>query len=148
MSREIANTGYGLTGNGIVAADSNAQALHFYTNVVNTNFVLTDQGENVTFYFEPTSQSILRYDANGLAAGTGQTSVLINRVSSVRFRYFDYTGASATGTLVANPTVNTARIEIQLTVNLENIREQVNPQAVVLTSDVTLRNSPYMLQQY
>jgi prepilin-type N-terminal cleavage/methylation domain-containing protein len=148
MSREIANSGYGLTGNGIIAADSNAQNLHFYSNVLNTNSVLTDPGENLTFYFEPTSQSILRYDANGLGAGSGQVSVLINRVSSVNFQYFDYTGASAVGTLVTTPTTNTARVRITLTVNLERVSEQVNPQAVVLTSDVTLRNSRYMLLQY
>jgi hypothetical protein len=132
-----------LAGNGIVYADSNLTQLHILANVINTNAVLTDSGENVTFYFEPTSQSILRYDAND-----GGTSVLINRVSNVNFQYFDYTGSSATGTQVTSPTVNTGRVRIILTVSLDQVQGQANPQNVVLVSDVTLRNSPYMLQQY
>jgi type II secretory pathway pseudopilin PulG len=143
MSREIADSGYGLSGNGILYSDSNLTKLHILSNVVNTNGVLTDSGENITFFFDPTTQSILRYDAND-----GGTSVLINRVSNVNFQYFDYTGASATGTQVNPPTVNTARVRIILTVSLDRVLGQANPQSVVLTSDVTLRNSPYMLQQY
>jgi hypothetical protein len=116
--------------------------------VINTNAAVTDPGENITYYFEPTSQSILRYDANGNGVNLPQTSVLINRISSVSFQYFDYTGASAVGTAVNPPTVNTGRVRITLTVSMENVRDQVNPQSVVLVSDVTLRNSPYMLLQY
>lgn len=148
MSREIANSGYGTISNGLVYADSNLQRLHAISNVVNTNAVVTDPGENITYYFEPTSQSILRYDANGSGVNVPQTSVLINRISSVNFQYFDYTGSSAVGTAVNPPTANTGRVRITLTVSLENVRDQVNPQSVVLVSDVTLRNSPYMLQQY
>jgi prepilin-type N-terminal cleavage/methylation domain-containing protein len=143
MSREIGNTGYGLVGNGIVYADSNLTRLHVLANIVNTNSVLTDPGENITFFYDPVAQSILRYDAND-----GGTSVLINRVSNVNFQYFDYTGTGSIGTQVANPTVNTARVRIILTVTLDRVQGQANPQAVVLVSDVTLRNSPYMLQQY
>lgn len=148
MSREIANSGYGLTGNGLVFADSNLLKLHMITNVTNTNGVVTDPGENLTFYFEPTSQSILRYDANGNGPGVPQTSVLINRVSSVNFQYFDYTGSNPIGTAVNPPTANTGRVRITLSVLLEQVRDQINPQNVILVSDVTLRNSPYMLHQY
>ena len=144
MSREISDSGYGLTSNGLVYADSNASQLHILANVTNTNPTLTDLGENITFYFEPTSKSILRYDPNA----TPQTSVLINRVSTVSFTYFDYSGSSSVGTAVNPPTVNTGRVRITLTVSLENVRDQTNPQNVVLVSDVTLRNSPYMLRQY
>lgn len=148
MSREIANSGYGLTGNGLVFADSNSLKLHMIANVTNTNSVITDPGENVTFYFEPTSQSILRYDANGNGPGVPQTSVLINRVSSVNFQYFDYIGSNPIGTAVDPPTADTGRVRITLSVQLESVRDQVNPQSVVLVSDVTLRNSRYMLHQY
>lgn len=148
MSREIANTGYGLTGNGIVYADCTSNRLHIISNVTNTNAFVTDPGENLTYFFEPTSRSILRYDANGGGVGVPQTSVLINRVSTVAFEYYDYTGASSSGVAVNPPTVNTGRIRITLTVSLENVQNQVNPQSVVLVSDVTLRNSPYMLHQY
>jgi type II secretory pathway pseudopilin PulG len=148
MSREVANSGYGLTGNGVVTGDSNLTKLHILSNILNTNQVLTDVGENLTFYYEPTSQSILRYDPNGNGPNSPQTSVLINRVSSVNFNYFDYTGTNSTGVGVATPTVLTGRVRITLRVELENVQYQANPNSVLLSSDVTLRNSPYMLHQY
>jgi type II secretory pathway pseudopilin PulG len=150
MSREIANSGYSLVTNGLMS-DSNDTTLHFNSNFVNSNEVLTDPGENVTYFFEPTTRSILRYDANGGGPGTPVTSIIINRISSVNYRYFDYTGASplpspAGGS--AAPTANTGRVRITLTVNMERVQGQVNPDAVVLTSDVTLRNADYMLKNY
>jgi prepilin-type N-terminal cleavage/methylation domain-containing protein len=148
ISREVANAGYGLTGNGIVNADSNLYKLRVLSNVTNTDAVLTDVGEDVTFYYEPTSQSILKYDANGNGPNSPLTSVLINRVSSVNFEYFNYSGSSSTGVLVANPSPLTARVRITLRVEMESVQHQANPSTVVLASDVTLRNSPYMLQQY
>ncbi|HJS52344.1 MAG TPA: hypothetical protein VJ781_10630 [Pyrinomonadaceae bacterium] len=148
MSREIANSGYALVSNGLMNG-SNAQLLRYNSNHVNTNDLLNDPGENVTYYWEPATQSILRHDANGLGPGTPQTSVIINRISSVQFQYFDYFGANPIPTGPnATPTANTGRVRITLTVNLENVINQVNPDAVVLTSDVTLRNSDYMLKNY
>ena len=148
MSREIANSGYSLVTNGLMN-DSNATVLHYNANYINTNEVLTDPGEDVTYYFEPGTQSILRYDRNGGGAGVGVSSIIINRISSVRFEYFDYVGANPlpTGPLAA-PTANTGRVRIYLTVTMERVVGQVNPDAVVLTSDVTLRNADYMLKNY
>ena len=145
MSREIANSGYGLVTNGLVN-DSNADRLHFNSNVVNSNEALTDVGEDVTYFFEPVTQSILRYDKN---VGGGQTSIIINRISNVRFDYFDYSGSSPIPVGPnATPSFNTGRVRITLTVSLERVQGQVNPHSVVLTSDVTLRNSDYMLRNY
>src|SRR5689334_12818310 len=45
ISREISNSGYGLTGNGIVIADSDPGKLHFFSNIINTNEIFTDPGE-------------------------------------------------------------------------------------------------------
>src|SRR5688572_29396816 len=84
LSREIANSGYGLVGNGVVLADSGSQQLHIVSNIQNTDQTVTSPGENITYFFEPTTQSILRYDANGGGVGTPQTSTIINRISSVR----------------------------------------------------------------
>lgn len=148
ISREIANSGYGIVGNGIVAADSTVQKLHFVSNVVNTNTVITDQGENLTYFFEPTTQSILRYDANGNGPGSPETSIVINRISNIDFTYFDYVGSSTVPTQVATPTANTARVTVRLTVSMEAVQGQVNPSNVTLISDITLRNSSFMLQQY
>jgi hypothetical protein len=103
-------------------------------------------GEDVTYFFEPVTQSILRYDKN---LGGGQTSIIINRISNVKFDYFDYSGSNPipTGPNAA-PTFNTGRVRITLTVSLDRVQGQVNPNSVVLTSDVTLRNSDYMLRNY
>ena len=148
MSREIANSGYALVSNGLMNG-SNAQLLRYNSNFANTNDLLNDPGEDVTYYWEPATQSILRSDANGLGPGSPQTSVIINRISSVQFQYFDYVGANPIPTGPnATPTANTGRVRITLTVNMENVINQVNPDAVVLTSDVTIRNSDYMLKNY
>jgi type II secretory pathway pseudopilin PulG len=148
MSREIANSGYALVTNGLMNG-SNDQLLHYNANHINTDDLLNGPGEDVTYYWEPTTQSILRHDANGLGPGNPQTSVIINRISRVQFQYFDYLGANPIPTGPnTTPTANTGRVRITLTVNMENVFNQVNPDAVVLTSDVTLRNSDYMLKNY
>ena len=149
ISREVANSGYGLKGNGIVlgivpGADSNNKKLHFLSNVTNTNWVTTDPGENITYFYDPGTKSILRYDAN-----VGGTSIIINRISDLDFKYYDYVGSVSTPPVGSvTPTENTARIKVTITVMLENVQGQPKDQKVVLTSDVTLRNSDYMLRQY
>ncbi|MEO7675007.1 MAG: type II secretion system protein [Pyrinomonadaceae bacterium] len=149
ISREIANSGYGLAGNGIViGVDSGAQKLHFLSNVNNDNEIFTDPGENITYYFDPVTQSILRHDANGNGVNTAQTSIIINRISSLGFEYFDYVGTNPPTGPNPAPTVNTSRVRVTVRVALEQVQGQVNPQDVVLVSDVTLRNSDYMLRQY
>jgi len=148
MSREIANSGYGLTSNGIVTADSNQQQLHFISNVANNNAVLTNRYENVTYFFDPVTSSILRHDANGDGTAAPQTSIIINRISNVNFLYFNYTGSNSAPTSSATPSLSTGRVRVMLTVSLENVQGQPSGQSVVLVSDVTLRNSRYMLQNY
>ena len=143
LSREIGNSGYGLTTNGIVTADSTDKRLHFRTNTGNGDGTTAAPGENITFYWDAASQSVVRYDAyNG-----GATSGVINRVSDVDFVYYNYdtvTGASTAGSASAN----TGRVRITLTVSLVNVTGQPTGQKVLVTSDVTLRNSPFMLGQY
>ncbi len=148
ISREMSNSGYGLVNNGIVIVDSNQQKIHFLSNTKNTNNVVTDPREDVTYFFEPISQSILRYDANGNGVGSPQTSIIINRISSVNFQYFNYTNSGTTLTVINVPTVDTGRVRVTITVKLEDVEGQVKNQEVKLVSDVNLRNSNYMLQQY
>jgi len=152
ISREIANSGYGLLDNGIVFTDSGEKKIHFLSNIKNNNTATTDPGENITYFFDPASESILRYDAN-VTEVSKRTSIIINRISKVEFQYFDYLNS----TVIPQPpqppptyipTVNTSRIRVKITVSLENVQGQVNNQSVVLVSDVTLRNSDYMLHQY
>jgi prepilin-type N-terminal cleavage/methylation domain-containing protein len=148
MTREIGNAGYGLSTNGIVVADSGENQLHFRTNVDNSNSTTSDPDEDVTFYLHE-SLSVVRYDKN---LNTTTTSGLINRISDVDFVYHNYTYNASTGnvdiTSGTTPASNTARITIILTVTLPNVAGQPSGQTVKVQSDVTLRNSPYMLGQY
>lgn len=149
MSREIGNSGYGLTTNGIVLADSGANRLHYRTNTDNTNLETVDDGEDVTFYCDSCGQcvdgsagSVLRHDSN-----SGETSGIINRVSRVDFTYYNYTG-SAAPVASTTPAANTGRVNIKLTICLPPARNQLVNQTVVVSADVTLRNSLYMRGQY
>lgn len=144
ISREIGNSGYGMTTNGIVTSDSSAQKIRFRANLSNEDYSTDSVGEDVTYFFDSTTQSIVRYDPNN----TPSTSVIVNRISNVSFSYFDYVGSSSTPTTVTTPTANTGRVRITVTVKLEDVIGQPKNQTVTFTSDVTLRNSPYMLNQY
>jgi prepilin-type N-terminal cleavage/methylation domain-containing protein len=144
ISREISNSGYGLTTNGIVTADSNDQRIHFRSNLSNEDYSTDSTGEDITYFFDSTTRSIVRYDPNT----TPQTSVIVNRISNVTFSYFNYSPANSTPTETTTPSTGTGRVRITVTVQLEPVVGQPNNQSVTFTSDVTLRNSTYMLNQY
>lgn len=165
ISREVANSGFGLysdavtrvASNGIVTADSGANQIHLRTNMYNqgdkTNCennvadtaCLTDQpGEDVTYYLDAATQSIVRYDP----METPTTSVVVNRVSSLEFKYFNYDPSTSAITESATPSVTTSRVEITVKAQLEEVVGQVNPSDVTYKSQVTLRNASYMLRQY
>lgn len=165
LSREIANSGYGIgtcqtadcsvmTGNnGIVLADSDANRIHFRTNLTNTGprsvpagstVMSTNQSaEDVTYFFDAATDSIVRFDRNG----TPQTSVVVNKISNVVFTYYNYSGSSSAPTQTSVPTANTGRVKITVTVQLEPVVGQPN-ESVTFSSEVTLRNVEYMLRQY
>ncbi len=144
ISREIANSGYGLSSNGIIASDSGAKRIHFRANLDNTNAQTNSPGEDVTYFFDPINQSVVRYDPND----NPQTSVIINRVSDVTFNYYDYSGSNSTPVETETPTNNTGRVKITVIVKMENVAGQPDDQTVTYKSDVTIRNSDYMLNQY
>ena len=142
VSREISNSGYGLTTNGIVVADSGQKKIHFRSNLFNTDWSTGSAGEDITIFYDATSQSVLRFDAN-----TGVTSGVINRVSDVDFMYYNNSYSGETGPYTT-PSANTTRVNIKLKVLLPNVVSQPASQETVFVSDVTLRNAPYMLSQY
>lgn len=145
ISRELANAGYGLTNNGLVAADSDKQRIHFRANINNNgDSGTTSPGEDITYFYDSATKSIVRYDPHD----NPKTSVVVNKISEVNFRYWSYTGSNSTPTLTTTPTKDTGRVEITVMVELEDVPEQPKQQKVKLTSDVTLRNSTYMLNQY
>lgn len=165
MSREIGNAGFGIyadattqtPSNGIITADSHARQLRIRSNfdnigdrslpagstVLNTNM----PGEDVTFFFDNATQSIVRFDPN-VSASEPTTSVVVNRISDVTFSYFNYTSSSSSVTETAAPTSATSRVRITVVVKLDPVSGQPDNQSVAFTSDVTLRNASYMLRQY
>jgi prepilin-type N-terminal cleavage/methylation domain-containing protein len=144
ISREVANSGYGLTTNGVVTGDSGANKIHFRANLYNDDYTTDSVGEDVTYFFDSATKSIVRYDPHA----TPTTSVIVNRISNVTFSYFDYVGSSSTTTESSTATNNTGRVRITVTVELEEVQGQIKDQTVTFSTDVTLRNSTYMLNQY
>lgn len=158
MSREIANSGFGLTGNGIVAADSTASSIRVRANLnafdgQSSSGSVTDTDEDVKYvlYASGGNSYILRLDVQTGA----RTTILANRVDSLVIRYYsdriDYTQAncditpSGGATEVADKT--TAKfVVIALCVQLPAVGtpNSVGYQPVSrvqLVSDVSLRNA-------
>ena len=145
MSREVGNSGYGFTSNGLVLGDCTGKQLHFRTNTSNHDGSTNSAGEDLTFYYDSDSQSVVRYDRV-----TG-TSGVINRVSDVDFVYYNYVVDPLSGSVTisaGNASVDTARVNIRLKVILPNVQGQPSNRIETVSSDVTLRSSPYMLRQY
>jgi prepilin-type N-terminal cleavage/methylation domain-containing protein len=105
MSREISQSGFNLTDNGIVAADSITDAngnsairIRANLNKFDTSATVgarsgigvpdEDSGEDVKYFVYPTQNTSLlaRYDA--YADGGGASTVLANRLDSLHMHYF------------------------------------------------------------
>src|SRR6476659_1806427 len=94
MSREIANTGFNMMGNGIVAADSGATSLRIRSNLNRYDTSATtlsrdsivDENEDIKYFINEADQTryLARYDPNG----NGKT-VLANRIDGMTLHYFD-----------------------------------------------------------
>jgi prepilin-type N-terminal cleavage/methylation domain-containing protein len=98
MTREIANSGFGLTNNGLVASESGANSIRFRANLnayraETTSDSVTDRDEDVEYKLttDGVNSYIARLDVNT----NNQTTVLANRIDSFRIRYYaskiDYT---------------------------------------------------------
>lgn len=91
ITREVANSGYGLTDNGIVSGDSTLTSIRVRANLnasdgEATSNAATDKDEDVKFmlYTDSGSSYIVRLDVNVAA----QEMVLANRVDSLNIRYY------------------------------------------------------------
>ena len=91
MSREIANSGFGLMNNGIVAADSTVDRIRIRANLnAFDRFVssasVSDPNEDIGYKLvtDSTNSYIQRLDVNTGA----RTTILANRVDALRIRYF------------------------------------------------------------
>jgi prepilin-type N-terminal cleavage/methylation domain-containing protein len=101
MSREIANAGFNLITNGIVAADSNQQSIRIRANLNKFDTTASDDsrkfvqdpGEDVTYFVNTAVNTnyLARWDFYE-SSGPGvdrRGTVLANRVDAIRFYYFD-----------------------------------------------------------
>jgi len=133
MTREMGNSGYGLTDNGIVTADSGTNSIRVRANL-NNDSDLNDTDEDVRFVFQSANGSIVRVDN---AAGS---VVLAANISGLTISYLDMAGNPATA-------ATAERLNVDVLVNLPAGIQQ--PASVVhLNSDVALRNGPNTLPQF
>jgi hypothetical protein len=94
----VANSGFGLTGNGLVAADSDADAIRVRANLnsfggAGAQNATTDADEDLIFSIidNGVERLIYRHDVN-----TGVTSPLADRVDSLQIDYLDEADAVVT----------------------------------------------------
>ena len=167
MTREIANAGFRMKTNGLVWQDSNNDKsirvlanLNKYTG--ETDNGVTEEGEDVKFFLADNTQYLVRYDAH--ASANVQTTVLANRVYSMRVYYFaqrvDYTTgdcdtpvtfAAGTTKLTNANIAGAGYVVIAICVDLPAEGKPSSPgyqpaSKTLLVSDVSLRN--YNVYEY
>jgi prepilin-type N-terminal cleavage/methylation domain-containing protein len=156
MTREIANSGFGLSDNGIVTTESNSSAIRVRANLNAFDSQLTsnsvvDSDEDVLYkLFTDSSQSYVeRIDINSGA----RTTVLANRVDALVIRYYadkvDYTSGDCdinanTGEVTdktqAKYIVIVACVQLPA-IGTRGVAGYQPTTNVQLISDVSLRNS-------
>jgi prepilin-type N-terminal cleavage/methylation domain-containing protein len=170
MSREIANAGFNLSDNGIVAGDSITDSrgnstlriranLNKFNPAVSTNAqqgigtVVEDSGEDVEFllYAEDNTNLLARYDAYATAGG--KSTVLANRLDSLHVHYYSQkvtygtSGCDISGASLSEVNPNAAAyVVLAVCVHLNAVGKLNGPgyqpaTSVLLVSDVALRNS-------
>ena len=158
MSREIANSGFGLTNNGLVAADSGLSSIRVRANLnaadgQTTSNAVSDSDEDIKYvlYTSGAESYIVRLDVNTGA----RTTILANRVDSLVIRYYadriDYTSGDCDITPSGGATEVTQKsdarfVVIAICVQLPAVGRPgatgYQPVSrVQLVSDVSLRNA-------
>lgn len=159
VSREIANSGFGLIDNGIVPGDTNNVSIRIRANLNAytldpTNNAVSDPDEDIKYlmYVDETENRhyLVRLDA--VVAQTDRakaTTVLANRLDQFLLEYFDGSGAPID--VLANPdsVKNAWKVRIRVIVTMPEEGKRGEPgyqQAwpVELKSDVVLRNTSQM----
>ena len=162
VSREIANSGFGLIDNGIVPGDTGAGSIRFranlnaYTrdgsgNAVTGANAVTDRDEDIkyTMYNDDAANRhyLVRYDAIlGAVDQREGTTVLANRLDKFQLQYFDSTGTELNVTADPSAVINAWKVRITVGVVLpaEGAPESpgYQPESTIdLVSDVVLRNA-------
>jgi prepilin-type N-terminal cleavage/methylation domain-containing protein len=165
MSREIADSGFNLSTNGIVDAESGLHAIRIRSNLNKYDFSpgvsdesranVQDKGEDVSYFINAAEKTnyLARHDA--FAPGPYKSTVLANRIDHFNIHYYaqkvTYTSAAAADDIenasATEVTPSAARyIVIAVSVRLNEIGSPgapgyQPPYSVLLCSDVMLRNS-------
>jgi prepilin-type N-terminal cleavage/methylation domain-containing protein len=156
MTREIANSGFGLSDNGIVTTESTSTSIRIRANLnafdrESTSNSVTDSDEDVLYnLFTDNSQSYVeRIDINSGA----RTTILANRVDALVIHYYadkvDYTSGACDINTTADPVSDKRQAKYIVIVACVRLPAVGNPgspgyqpaTSVQLISDVSLRNS-------
>ena len=133
MTREIGNSGYGLTDNGIVVADSDDDSIRVRANLDNGPD-LNQTTEDVRFVHQDDNDVIVRVE------NAGTSGVLATGITDMTIQYLTVTGTTASA-------ASAERVRIDIQVALPAGPQQ--PAGLVrLTSDVALRNAPTTLERF
>ena len=165
MSREIANAGFNLSNNGIVAAESGLNRIRIRSNLNKYDLTaleesrngVVDSGEDITYFLNNADNTkyLVRHDLLKTDPVGSKSTVLANRIDGMNIHYFDqkvtYTtpagGSDITDLSAAEVAPAAAKyVVIVIAVTLDAVGSPNSPgyqppYSVLLCSDVTLRNS-------
>ena len=159
VSREIANSGFGLPDNGIVPGDTNNVSIRIRANlnayrVEPNNTQVSDPDEDIKYLMyrdeAANRRYLVRYDAVVAPSNPEQgKTVLANRLDSFNLLYFDSAGAEIN--VGANPDAVRTAWKVRITVGVVLPADGkfgsagYQPESSVeLISDVVLRNASQM----
>ena len=145
MSREIGNSGYGLTTNGIAVNDSGTTSIRVRANLDNNAFLAvsdSEADEDVRYMLQSGNRTIVRFSP--LPSPNGTTTVVAYDVTFMQLSYYD-----ANGVVITDPTQYNLAERVTIEIRVELPATMGAPSSVVgLVSDVALRNAPSTLQQF
>jgi prepilin-type N-terminal cleavage/methylation domain-containing protein len=162
VSREIANSGFGLIDNGIVPGDTGSSSIRFRANLnaytrdaagskVTGADSVSDRDEDLkyTMYNDDAANRhyLVRYDAIlGAVDQREGTTVLANRLDSFRLQYFNSSGTELDVATTPSEVINAWKVRVTVGVILPAQGQPGSPgyqppSTIDLVSDVVLRNS-------
>ena len=162
VSREIANSGFGLLDNGIVPGDTGPGSIRFRANLnaytrdeagnpVSGSDSVSDRDEDIkyTMYNDDAANRhyLVRYDAIlGAVDQREGTTVLANRLDSFRLQYYDSVGTELDVATTPSAAISAWKVRITVGVILPPQGQPGSPgyqpeTTIDLVSDVVLRNS-------
>jgi type II secretory pathway pseudopilin PulG len=163
VTREMANSGFGLADNGVVPGDTGPNAIRFRANL--NAYTRDDAGEPVAgsegvfdrdedikyvMYNDDAANRhyLVRYDAY-IGSTVGQregTTVLANRLDSFSLKYFDSAGTELDVVTTPSAVISAWRVRLTVGVILPAEGQSGSPgyqpeSTINLVSDVVLRNA-------